>query len=120
LDQAIDSYSSAIRLQPTLWPAFAGRAVLFYEQGKVNECLADLDRAVSLAPHEPEIYQNRAVALCDLGRTREASQDLQKYLELQPDAADRDEVELRLRDLSSTLTTPFPVAPVSVTCESRP
>jgi len=108
LGEAIAAYSSALSLQPTLWPAFAGRAVLLYEQGKLHECLADLDRAVSLAPEEPDIYQNRAVAHGDLGRYQEASRDLQHYLELRPDAADRAEVEARLRDLASTLA---PAAP---------
>jgi tetratricopeptide (TPR) repeat protein len=103
LDEAIATYNSALHLQPMLWPAFAGRAVLLYEQGKVHECLADLDRAVSLAPEEPDVYQNRAVAYGDLGRHQEASRDLRRYLELRPDAADRAEVEARLRDLASTL-----------------
>jgi tetratricopeptide (TPR) repeat protein len=103
IGEAIDSYSRALDLQPT-WPAFAGRAVLLYEQGRLRECLADLDRAVALAPGEPELYQNRAVANTDLGRRQAAALDLRKYLELQPDADDRAEVEARLATLSPAVS----------------
>jgi tetratricopeptide (TPR) repeat protein len=103
LAEAIAAYDSALELQPGLWPARAGRAVLLYEQGRVNDCLADLDQAIALAPDEPEIHQNRAVALSDLGRYEDAARDLRRYLELRPDAADRGEVETRLRELGSAL-----------------
>jgi tetratricopeptide (TPR) repeat protein len=105
LTEAIAAYDAALELQPGLWPARAGRAVLLYEQGRVNDCLADLDRAIALAPDEPEIHQNRAVALSDLGRYEDAARDLRRYLELRPDAADRGEVETRLRELESALAT---------------
>jgi regulator of sirC expression with transglutaminase-like and TPR domain len=83
----------------------AGRAVLLYEQGEVVKCLADLDRAIALAPETPDLYQNRAVAYTDLGRGKEACCDLQKYLELRPEADDRAEVEARLRAASPSLAS---------------
>jgi hypothetical protein len=47
------------------------------------------------------------VALADLGRSGDAARDLETYLRLQPEAEDRQEVELRLQALTAReVTTP--------------
>jgi tetratricopeptide (TPR) repeat protein len=106
IEAAISSYEEASSLQPEIWQAHAGHAVLLFELGKVEECLADLDRAIEIAPGEPELYQNRAVAHAELGRYEDASRDLRRYLELAPNAADRGEMEERLRSWSPAEAPP--------------
>jgi len=79
----------------------ASRAVVRYAAGDLAASLADLDRALALAPRNADLYQNRAVALADLGRSEDAARDLETYLRLQPEAEDRQEVELRLQALTA-------------------
>ncbi len=64
----------AIELSPGLSAAWGNRGVLRYEAGDPQGAVADLTRAIALAP-QPDLYANRAVALRALGRTSEADID---------------------------------------------
>ena len=52
-----------LRRDPDQPLVLAGRAVALFELGRPGESLADLDRAIALAPELPELHDNRAVAL---------------------------------------------------------
>jgi tetratricopeptide (TPR) repeat protein len=74
LPEARRALDSAIELAPGLAAAWGNRAVLRYEAGDPEGAVADLTRAIALAP-QPDLYVNRAVALRALGRTAEAAAD---------------------------------------------
>ena len=80
----------------------ANRAVLRFQRGAYLTSLADLDRAIALAPEMGELYRNRAVAQQSLGRTDRAREDLETYLGLVPDATDRTELEVQIGAASAT------------------
>lgn len=96
LESAVRDYGDVLRLNNSQWEALQNRAVLLFELGRVTESLDDLERAVVLAPGEPDLYLNRATALTHLFRYAEASRDLLTFLKLNPQAAERSEVESRL------------------------
>ncbi|WP_106403432.1 tetratricopeptide repeat protein [Actinocorallia populi] len=81
------AFEEALRREPSLAAAWAGRGMLAYELGKIEEAIADLDRAVGLS-EEPGLLFNRAMALRAAGREREAVADLTRALELDPDDLD--------------------------------
>lgn len=53
----------------------ANRATLRLARGRTKEALADLDRAVRLAPSDPLVHQNRAEALQGTGCLEKALED---------------------------------------------
>ncbi len=81
------AFEEALRRDPSLAPAWAGRGMLSYQLGKVEDAIADLGRAIGLA-EEPGLLFNRALALRAAGREREAVADLTRALELDPDDHD--------------------------------
>lgn len=58
-----------------------------YEQGRMQEAVASLDRAVGEAPEEAEPYLYRALARGEVGDTKGARADFEKALALRPDSA---------------------------------
>jgi tetratricopeptide (TPR) repeat protein len=61
-------------------------AALFLNQGKPEEAIAYLSRAIALDPTYLDGYFQRGLAYLQLGRTAEARADLQKVIELGPDS----------------------------------
>ena len=47
-------------------------------QGKVDEAIAELRRAVELAPQEPSMHESLARALSAKGLTEEADQEMRR------------------------------------------
>ncbi|MEV0588450.1 tetratricopeptide repeat protein [Nonomuraea sp. NPDC050310] len=68
------AFDQAIAGAPELAAAWGNRAVLRFEQGDAAGAVADLDRAIALAP-APDLHANRAVALRALGRVKAAEVD---------------------------------------------
>lgn len=99
--EALEDYGAALQQDPRQAMAWTNRATLWYESGELQKSLEDLDRAVALEPSNADFRYNRSVALADLGRRAEAVRDLQVFLELRPDAAERDEIEVRIACLSA-------------------
>jgi len=64
---------------------------VYFEQGKLKECLDDLDLAIRLAPNVAETYANRARILIRVGEKEKAIADLERSLELAPKDWDRRE-----------------------------
>ncbi|QIK36807.1 tetratricopeptide repeat protein [Caldichromatium japonicum] len=59
--------------------------VALHQQGREEEALAALERAIALAPQAAEPHNNRAVALKALGRLAEALAAVEQALALHPD-----------------------------------
>jgi tetratricopeptide (TPR) repeat protein len=71
-----------------------------------ENALAAADRARSMAPFEASPHFNRAVALEHLGRLTEALHAYRAALETETDPAWQDEIEQRIRRLSSPVPRP--------------
>ena len=77
------------------------RACLYFEAGRPEPALADLNRAIAISPENPDLLGNRAFLLESQGLPREAAEDLRLYLRLKPDAQDREEIEAKILSFSS-------------------
>jgi tetratricopeptide (TPR) repeat protein len=85
--EARAAFDTALALEPTLAPAWAGRAEVAFDTGDYRAAVADLTRALT-AEDSPELRFNRALALRKWGRRAEARADLLRAAELAPGDAD--------------------------------
>ncbi|MGE5537863.1 MAG: tetratricopeptide repeat protein [Gemmatimonas sp.] len=69
--EAIDGLNAVLERE-TSADAFYHRGNALKRLGRADEALADYERALTLAPDDPEILYNRGNALLDLGRWSEA------------------------------------------------
>lgn len=60
------------------------RALYYYEKGKYDLAIADLDEAILLAPKNGELYAARGLALLGEKRPAEAEDDFSTALDLDP------------------------------------
>ncbi|MBI4782215.1 MAG: tetratricopeptide repeat protein [Oscillatoriophycideae cyanobacterium NC_groundwater_1537_Pr4_S-0.65um_50_18] len=67
--------------EPAIW---SNRGNARVSQNKLEEAIADYDRAIALAPDAPDPYLNRGTALEGLGRWDAAIADYNRVLELDP------------------------------------
>lgn len=88
LDRALEDYNDAIRILPTLVPAYVRRGNTYLIKRDFQRALADYDRAAKLAPEDYEAYLGRAIARSDMGDKVGASQDFDKVLSLAPQNAE--------------------------------
>lgn len=72
---------------------------IYARNGDHRRLLAVLNRLVVLLPSEPTERRDRGRLLADLECPRAALDDLQGYLESQPDALDRDEIQVHIESL---------------------
>ena len=66
-------------------------------QGQVAPALAELERAVELEPGDSVVNGHLGDALAGMGRMREAEFQWRRALTMNPDAAERERIETRLR-----------------------
>lgn len=69
---------------PALW---SNRGNAKVSQNKLEDAIADFNRAIELAPDAPDPYLNRGTALEGMGRFAEAIADYNRVLELDPNDA---------------------------------
>jgi len=95
-DRAISDYTKAIAvisanasptLQGDLATAYNGRAWSYHLEKQDAVGLADAEKAVALAPHDPEAVETRAEIYERLGRKGQAIAGYRDALKLQPDIA---------------------------------
>jgi tetratricopeptide (TPR) repeat protein len=67
---------------PAVW---SNRGNIRVAQNKLDEAIADFDRAIELAPKQPDPYLNRGVALEGQGNYQEALNDYNRVLALNPE-----------------------------------
>lgn len=82
LDEAIVSYSTALKLDPTLARAYRNRGSAYFHKGKFPRAVADCTEAIRLAPDYVSAYQTRAKAYAKLNQPAEARADEAKAKEL--------------------------------------
>jgi tetratricopeptide (TPR) repeat protein len=87
-EEALEDFSRAIELDPTLAPAFSDRGSIFAHLGRHDEALADYRHAVQLDPTLRLPYFNIGAVLFNAGAWREAQPYFAKAAELgHPEAA---------------------------------
>jgi excisionase family DNA binding protein len=94
LKAAIADFDQAIALDPKLAAAYNNRGNARGEQGNFAAAIADFDQAIALDPRNAAAYNNRGNAHKAQGDLETAIADYRRYLELQPNAPNRQQVEL--------------------------
>lgn len=92
---------------PAPWREPYHQGTTAYDAGRLDEALADFQRAIDLGG-PPTLIYDLALTLDRLGRTAEAIAAYDRYLAAAPDASNRDVVEARLAQLrppAGTLAT---------------
>ncbi|KAL0831627.1 hypothetical protein ABMA28_002401 [Loxostege sticticalis] len=83
-DEAIQSYTEAIALDPKNHVLFSNRSAAHAKNGNYAAALEDADKTVSINPSWSKGYSRKGSALAYLGRYEEAISAYQKGLELDP------------------------------------
>lgn len=81
-DQAIRSFSEAIRLDPELVYAYYGRGFSLRRKGDLAGSIRDLDEAIRIDPKYAESYAERGTAAYDKGDYPSALEDYENYIRL--------------------------------------
>ncbi len=83
--RATPALERALALDPGIADAYAARGLMFNNQGRLEEALADFDRAIALNPNLARAHKYRSNLLIDdLGRFRDATAALETALRLDP------------------------------------
>lgn len=69
---AVDDFSAAATLDPSLWPAHAAKAEYSMQSRRYDDALADWDAVIAARPQLSIGYARRAETLDDVGRTQDA------------------------------------------------
>ena len=84
-EEAINSFTQAIRLRPNLVKAYIARADVYLNLKKYPEAIADLGQAIYLQPDKAkEAYYKRGLAQLKLGQNEQALADLNKAVAIDP------------------------------------
>lgn len=77
-DQAIASFSEAIKLDPKSIPAYNNRGIAYCEKGNFDKAIAEFSQVIEIDPNHGKAYNNRAVAYLMKGEKDKARQDVEK------------------------------------------
>jgi serine/threonine protein kinase/Tfp pilus assembly protein PilF len=85
--KAIEEYSDAIRLDPSLVNAYTGRGLSYYRTGDRDRAFDDYTTAIRLEPNTRRAsvpYLNRAIVWRERGNAERAFEDIEQALRLDP------------------------------------
>lgn len=83
-EQAVQAYTQAIALEPTLAEAHHELGYAFYRLGKYEESISSSEQAIKLKPKNPETYHNLALAYMGLRHWEKAAEALQESISIRP------------------------------------
>jgi tetratricopeptide (TPR) repeat protein len=86
--QAIASYSQAIKLNPNYALAYNNRGFAYLYTGDYDRAISDLDKSIARNPNYPVAYSNRAIAYGSKGDFDHALSDFTRALKLNPTSPD--------------------------------
>jgi tetratricopeptide (TPR) repeat protein len=105
--QAIQDFTTAIKLNPNYAAAYFMRAYIYYQLKDLNKSLADMDRAIAIVPNYSRSYNNRGLLKIQLQDLPGALKDLNMAIKLDPtnDIAyvNRGDLRRTLRDKNGAL-----------------
>jgi tetratricopeptide (TPR) repeat protein len=81
-ERAIEDYSRAIELQPSLVAAYNNRGIVYTAMGELEEANTDFERAIELDPNNMAGYNNRAVYQVISGDLSGAASTLNSAIEI--------------------------------------
>ena len=76
LEEAVDRYTEALRLDPTLAQAYSNRGTTYLSLGQPEKAVEDLDQAISISPTLAVAYSSRGLAHTNLSNFSQAVNDL--------------------------------------------
>jgi tetratricopeptide (TPR) repeat protein len=85
-NRALEDYSTAIELSPSWTWALAGRALILELNGRFQEALADIDKAMEQEPSIANHHQIRGDIRLRMNQPREALGDFNEAIRLDPDS----------------------------------
>jgi tetratricopeptide (TPR) repeat protein len=83
-DQAVDDYSTALKLDENLIEAYFGRGMALARAGWLEDSITDLDIYIGKNPNSSKAYTKRGVRYLWLGEKAKARNDLEKAIQLDP------------------------------------
>lgn len=83
-DKAVESYSKAIREQPSTAEFYNDRGCAYFFLGEYEKALFDFNKAIELNPDVGEAYGNRGDIYSELGEYEKALSDYNKVIEMNP------------------------------------
>jgi tetratricopeptide (TPR) repeat protein len=86
-EQAILSYSVAIKKNTKYVSAYHRRGCVYETQGKYNEAILDYTMAIKIRPEYAPYYVRRGIAYCSQGKHNKAILDFAKAIEIDPKCA---------------------------------
>ena len=84
-DEALASYTHALRLNPNLAEIYSNRGIVFNELKKYQEALKDYDKAIAIKPDYAVAYSNRGLVFNTIKKYQEALKDYDKAIAIKPD-----------------------------------
>jgi tetratricopeptide (TPR) repeat protein len=113
-ERAIESFSSAILLDPERSEFYNGLGLTYYRMHQLDKALATFHEASKLDPQDATARYNEACVLAILGRTNEALGSLKAAIGLDPRLQqtarlDKDFISLRVTQQFQSLTNMNPV-----------
>lgn len=84
IDEALEQFAEAIRVDREFAPAWHNRGCLHYELGNERRAEADFNRAIELDPEFARAYFNRATLRGRQNRMEEAAADFSRALDIWP------------------------------------
>lgn len=87
-DRAIADFTSAIRINPSLYAAYNDRGLAFLQKGENDRAIADFNAAIEVKPDFAVAYANRGIAIQRSAQHEAALADFDKAIELDPAISD--------------------------------
>lgn len=106
LDEAIEHFTRAIRLDPRFAEAYNQRAIAAYVQERYEEAIADCQRTVELMPCHFGAWSGMGHCYAHLKRTSDAIRCYEKALEINPHLARIAEAIAELRRVEPSSSSP--------------
>lgn len=98
-DKALQDFSKAIEISPNYADAYNNRGEIYREKKMNREAINDYMKAVQLEPNFAEAHYNLGVASELENRLAAAAAGYENYLKYKPDAADKSELEAKIKSL---------------------
>jgi tetratricopeptide (TPR) repeat protein len=101
-DEAKDYFEESIKLNPKFYLAYRGIGNYYLRKEQYDQAEKNYSIAVSINPTRfGSIYKNRGIARLKLDDNKGAKSDLISYLDKCPQAHDKNNIELAIKELSS-------------------
>lgn len=95
-EKALKDFNRAIKIDPTRYDGYLGRADTLNTMSRFEEALMDYNRVMEMEPTLAKAYVNRAIAYSHLGQYEKAIADYEKGLELDPEIDNKPSILKRL------------------------